>query len=118
MIPDAKRMRNRRVEIHILNQTDPQIAELGPFDIVIDDGSHVISDQEASFRNLWPVTTGIYLIEDCHNGYPQIDSAVAVVYPWVLVCERPKRMIRGKPSRELRQDEIDAINLYSDLSAS
>lgn len=86
-------------------------------DIVIDDGSHVKEHQEASFKALWPSTRGVYLCEDCHGGYPQFlaPEAIRYDYPWVRVLERPKRLIRGKPSRELRQDEIEAINLYSDV---
>jgi hypothetical protein len=39
-----------------------------PFDIVVDDGSHVASDQIASFTALWPsvVPGGWYVIEDLH----------------------------------------------------
>jgi cephalosporin hydroxylase len=87
---------------------------LGPFDIVIDDGSHVREHQEASFKALWPSTRGVYLIEDCHDGYPAVMpiGGLRSLYPWVYVMERPKRLIRGTPSRELRQDEILAIKLY------
>ena len=110
-------------QIHVISgdQANPdhlaKIAALGPFDIVIDDGSHYTADQEASFKALWGVTSGVYLIEDCHSGYPAIQASDALryKYPWVLVFERPKRVIRGKPSFELRPDEIDAINLYSDV---
>jgi cephalosporin hydroxylase len=88
----------------------------GPFDVVIDDGSHVVAHQEASFKALWPSTRGVYLIEDIHGAMPSLMGQDGLVtrYPWVLVVERPKRLIRGTPSRELRQDEIEAINLYGD----
>ena len=106
-----------RITIHTWDQSDDRMEWLGAFDIVIDDGSHVIAHQEISFRALWPSTVGVYLIEDCHQGYPYIDApgAITYQYPWVMVLERPKRLIRGTPSRELRQDEIEAINLYSDV---
>jgi hypothetical protein len=91
---------------------------LGPFDIVIDDGSHIKSDQEASFRALWPHTTDVYLIEDCHQGGPDLagapGSGFIETFPWVTVISKPRRLIRGTPSRELRQDEVDAIHRYSD----
>ena len=40
--------------------------ELGPFDIVIDDGGHYSDDQQVSFNALWPVVNsgGLYVIED------------------------------------------------------
>lgn len=96
---------------------------VGLFDIVIDDGSHVKAHQEASFLALWRYLNpgGIYLIEDCHDGYPALEVQMGTTqldylmyqYPWVAVIEKPKRLIRGTPSRELREDEIEAINLYS-----
>ncbi len=103
-----------QIEIFHTNQRNPP--NWIEWDIVIDDGSHVKSDQEASFKALWPRVQGVYLIEDCHGGFPEIvaPEALRTAYPWVLVLERPKRLIRGTPSRELRPDEIDAVNLYSD----
>lgn len=43
----------------------------GPFDIVVDDGSHINSDVIASFLNLFPYVTktGIYIIEDLQTSY-------------------------------------------------
>jgi cephalosporin hydroxylase len=109
------------IDVVIADQSDEaQMEEVaqqfGPFDIVIDDGSHVKEHQIASFNAIWPRTKGPYLIEDCHTGYPDIQQTGGFVskYPWMMVIERPKRIIRGNPSREMRQDEVDAFNLYSD----
>ncbi len=98
-----------------LDQTDPTIAtEFGPFDIVIDDGSHRTEDQVLSFEHLWPRCTGVYLIEDCHSVLPAVRNVggLEYSYPQVVVYERPKRMIRGTPSRPLREDEVEARKLY------
>lgn len=93
----------------------------GPFDIVIDDGSHKITDQQISFCALWPHTTSIYLIEDIHGDKPHInpqDAASAHYYPWVMVFERDqrpmKRIVTGKPSRQLNHDEISAYGPIND----
>ncbi len=45
--------------------------DFGPFDIVLDDGSHVVKHQIASFRILFPFlkNEGIYLCEDTHTSY-------------------------------------------------
>lgn len=104
-----------QISIEIADQA--HLPLLGSFDIVIDDGSHRKSDQEASFKDLWPSTSGIYLFEDCHQAYPDITvtDGFLIPYPWVLVALRHQRIIRGNPSRELRQDEIEAINLHSHL---
>jgi 8-demethyl-8-(2-methoxy-alpha-L-rhamnosyl)tetracenomycin-C 3'-O-methyltransferase len=46
-------------------------AEFGPFDIVIDDASHLSSLTIASWRILWPHLKpgGIYVVEDTHMAY-------------------------------------------------
>jgi hypothetical protein len=93
----------------------------GPFDIVIDDGSHIQAHQETSFKALWPDTRNVYLIEDCHSGFPNLhgfaDIASVATYRQVLVLEKGtpelKRVIRGTPSRPLNHDEIAAQRLYS-----
>jgi hypothetical protein len=47
------------------------IARSGPFDVVIDDGSHFWADQIASFRKLYPHVKpgGAYVVEDLHTSY-------------------------------------------------
>ena len=103
-----------QIQTHCIDQTNPILATFGPFDIVIDDGSHVAEHQMASFDILWPRCTGVYLIEDCHSVLPAVRNVggLKYSYPWVVVYERPKRMIRGTPSRPLREDEAEARKLY------
>lgn len=95
------------------------IAGMWSWDIVIDDGSHLPEHQAISFKAIWPkvIPGGVYIIEDIHDTPPYLEGCDGFLtrYPWIWVIERPRRVIRGKPSRELRQDEIEAINLYSDL---
>jgi hypothetical protein len=48
------------------------VDELGPFDVILDDGSHVTSHQIESFRYLFAhgmAEGGIYLVEDLHSNY-------------------------------------------------
>ena len=47
------------------------IDEMGGIDIVIDDGSHIMSDIKTSLEFLYPLLSdgGIYLIEDLHTAY-------------------------------------------------
>lgn len=111
--PDCKRFEEDRISIMVGDQTDSAILEtLGNFDIVIDDGSHVPAHQSTTFSYLWPSTRSVYLIEDCHSGYPNLVTLsmqpILHRYPWVIVAEKPERVIRGTPSRELRQDEQEA----------
>lgn len=61
------------IEIVLMDSTNPEIRErlqgLAPFDLIVDDGSHVIEDQLATFRNCFPLLAdgGYYFIEDAHG---------------------------------------------------
>lgn len=48
-----------------------QVAERGPFDVLIDDGSHDSEDQRISLAVLWPAVNpgGVYVVEDIHTSY-------------------------------------------------
>jgi SAM-dependent methyltransferase len=50
---------------------DRLVDEFGPFDIVIDDGSHIQAHVAASFSHLYPGLSknGVYLVEDLHTAY-------------------------------------------------
>lgn len=45
--------------------------EGGPFDIIVDDGSHMCDHQIISFQTLWPhlKNGGLYIVEDVHSSY-------------------------------------------------
>ena len=112
--PRCGALAEEQIDIKIGNQADIEFLKgLGAFDIVIDDGSHNQMDQLASFETLWPKTRHVYLIEDCHDAAPRLAGApIVYYYPWVVVAEKPERLIRGDPSRDLRKDEIDAAERY------
>ena len=102
-----------QIQTYCLDQCDSHIIDLGPFDIVIDDGSHIGEHQRQSWEHLWGCTRGVYLIEDCHQGYPKLHyPELTYPYSWVVVLEKPERIIRGEPSRKLRLDEIEATARY------
>jgi len=55
--------------------------EQGPFDIIIDDASHVAKETENTFNNLYPFlkVNGIYIIEDWGAGYfPQWSHCIGM----------------------------------------
>lgn len=65
-----------RIKILRGSQSDPAfisqvIADYGPFDIVIDDGSHFSPDVVASLELLWPAVRqgGFYAVEDIQCAY-------------------------------------------------
>ena len=75
----------RGVHVHIGSQTDrtflaQMVLRYGPFDVIIDDGSHHSSHIITSFNHLFLTglkDPGIYLVEDLHANYwrPWRDSA-------------------------------------------
>jgi hypothetical protein len=67
----------RNVFIRIGDQSDPRfladvVREFGPFDLILDDGSHVCSHMITSFNHLFLdglKSPGIYLAEDTHANF-------------------------------------------------
>ena len=87
-INDKSEFTNERVKCVVLNQSKKEdLKEFAKninitFDIIIDDGSHHISDQQLTFGCLFPLLKddGIYVIEDLHTS----------------LCE-PNKMLYGRP---------------------
>lgn len=74
IVPACARFAESQIEVRIGDQSDPEflralIEEFGPFEVVIDDGSHVMSDILASFDALYEHTTEVYAVEDLHTAY-------------------------------------------------
>lgn len=74
--PDAKAHEEDQISVRIGDQSDERfllklVEEFGPFDIVIDDGSHICEHQIKSFNILYPYVKddGIYVVEDLHTNY-------------------------------------------------
>jgi len=75
-IEDKSALSRGRIKVFQCSQTDRErlsalCAEIGPFDLVIDDGSHVNAHQIESFRILWPAVKdgGWYVVEDVQTSY-------------------------------------------------
>jgi cephalosporin hydroxylase len=74
--PQCKQFEEDQIDIRIGAEQDPEflrsvIEEFGTPDIVLDDGSHVMSHVCASFAFLYPrlAKSGIYMVEDLHTAY-------------------------------------------------
>jgi len=74
--PQCKRYEQDQIEIHIGPQQDPGflqsvLDQVGTPDIVLDDGSHVMSHIAATFNFLYPkmLKNGVYAVEDLHTAY-------------------------------------------------
>ena len=66
-IGGVKFRRANATSLHMVEIAD----ELGPFDFIIDDGSHLSPDVIATFINLWHSVRpgGYYIVEDVHVSY-------------------------------------------------
>ena len=74
--PGCKVHESENVKIFIGSQSDPKflkdvIDEIGPIDILIDDGGHTMEQQITSFDCLYHMIkdSGVYLCEDLHTSY-------------------------------------------------
>jgi demethylmacrocin O-methyltransferase len=71
---DCRETHLDRIHLEVMDQSDASaLTEFarrnGPFDFVIDDGSHDPEHQIISFETLLPFTKHYYVIEDMHPGY-------------------------------------------------
>ena len=70
-----------RQRVFIGNQSKQEhlmamVMEANGFDLVIDDGSHNVEDQQETLKTLWPFLNpgGVYVVEDLHTSYHKFDK--------------------------------------------
>jgi hypothetical protein len=85
-IKDFLAIRRDRLTIFRGDQGNPKdlkriAAELGPLDVVIDDGSHASFHQQLTFAHLFPCVrqNGMYIVEDLHFQPPRLESMLPSV---------------------------------------
>lgn len=77
--PECVDQKSDRISVHIMDQGNKLdlevIASLGPWDIIIDDGSHYVPHILIAFSFLWPRVSpgGFYVMEDMRLSYANID---------------------------------------------
>ncbi|MGA8211456.1 MAG: class I SAM-dependent methyltransferase [Nocardioidaceae bacterium] len=74
--PKCKSLEQKRTKIFVGDQEDRDFLrsiadEIGPIDIVIEDGGHFFGQQINTFEEIFPRVTdnGVFLIEDLHTSY-------------------------------------------------
>jgi hypothetical protein len=108
--PICKQMESDQIEIRIGDQSDENflaslIEEFGSPDVVIDDGSHVMSDLSRTFHYLYPLTRsdGVYFVEDLHTCYwPEFGGGLQKPESFIEIA---KNLI----------DELNAIHTRGEL---
>ena len=73
---DTRRFETARTKVEIIDQSNAQdmidlAVRHGPFDIIIEDGSHLWEHQITSLKLLFPFVRvgGFYVVEDLHSNY-------------------------------------------------
>lgn len=82
--PECKTLEEDGTTIFIGDQSDPDFLrsiadEIGPVDVLIEDGGHRPEQQKTTFRVLYPLMSedGCFLIEDLHTSYwPAYDGGL------------------------------------------
>jgi hypothetical protein len=74
--PRCKAVEGEGISVLIGDQEDRAFLrslpdQLGPIDVVIDDGGHTMSQQTTTFEEVYPrvATDGVFLVEDLHTSY-------------------------------------------------
>lgn len=76
IVPDCVKHNSKRITVEIGDQTDENFLNSvsdkhGPFDMIVDDGSHICQHITRTFNVLFPSlkSGGVYIIEDTHASY-------------------------------------------------
>jgi cephalosporin hydroxylase len=129
---DKSALREDRISIYQGDQNDPAFLQEvnrleGPFDIIIDDGSHVQTHIITSFETLFPLlkTGGIYVIEDTQTSYwTKFEGSTAEMNTVTSAMNYFIKRIHAVNRTEWRKDElhpdlpdegIDSISFYHNL---
>jgi hypothetical protein len=124
--PGCKEFEEPGINIRIGSQNDPQflqtlIKEFGHIDIVIDDGSHLNSDQIETFRNLYPYVNknGLYFVEDVHTSYWEeyggANSSSFINYCKALIDILNADHSRGRIQPDLFTKQTYCMNFYDSI---
>ena len=112
--PATKRFETVRAAVELLDQSN--IEELtrlalkhGPFDIVIDDGSHVWDHQITSLRTLFPFVRhdGLYVVEDLQTNYGSLAATYRGVATSPCVDMLKRWLDLTLADEELPLDEVE-----------
>ena len=119
-----------RIETVRGDQSDPAVLErlraMGPFDVIIDDGSHQAAQLIATFNGLFNSVTpgGFYVIEDMHTAYDvdygggapgTHDTSVALIQRMVDAVNR-EHVESRYPEAAAPMPMIDALHVYPKIA--
>ena len=110
---------DKNVFVRIGSQADPHFldkvnAEFGPFDIILDDGSHKTHHQIISFGALFRSALkdgGCYMVEDTHSNYwlKHVDSDETFIDLSKQMIDMLHEPYLGRKETNFRQGHADAV---------
>jgi hypothetical protein len=117
-----------RIEVVIGDQDDRDFLtkvaeEHGPFDVVIEDGGHTMTQQINTFEVIWPHvrTGGVYLAEDLHTSYwtnyggGLREPASFIEYAKDLIDRQNAWHSRGQLKPDVYTKTIGGIHVYDSI---
>jgi hypothetical protein len=126
-IADRRSHEEDRIKIFQGDQNDPAVlaeiaARWGPFDIIIDDGSHVSEHIITTYFSLFPrlKANGLYVIEDLYLSYDESVGGSSVVFDSpktafgmikTLIDDMHYQYIRARKPQSYG-DQITEISIY------
>ena len=116
----AHEISERNVFVRIGSQADPNFlaevsGEFGPFDIILDDGSHKTHHQIISFGALFRAALkdgGCYMVEDVHTNYwiKHVDSPETFIELSKQMVDMLHEPYFNRKETEFRHEHPDALN--------
>jgi len=92
-VPESHKEYTKRVRLDIIDINELTISyfEYFPVDIAIDDGSHILSEQVAFVKLLYPIlrTGGLLIIEDVNDIEKTTEAMKELNYPFYIVNFNP-----------------------------
>jgi hypothetical protein len=117
-----------QIAVRVGNQSDKSflqgvVDEFGPPDVVLDDGSHIMSDVTETFRYLYSrmSQSGVYMVEDMHTAYwPETGGGLHAPTSFIeiaksLIDEMNAETSRGAVQPTAFTAETISIHFYESL---
>lgn len=118
--PQCAAFREDQIAVCIGNQSDTAfldrvLAEFGTPDIVLDDGSHRMSDVLATFRHLYPRLdrNGVYMVEDMHTAYwPKFEGGLRRQGSFIEYCKELIDEINGEYANNVTEFTHATLSMH------
>lgn len=130
--PQCKKFEEKQIKIFVGDQADASFLhrlckEIGPVDIIIDDGGHTMKQQITTFKEMWLNLRngGTYLIEDLHTSYWKLygggykKSGTFISFAKDLIDQMNAWHSKGIAKKYLRVDKytksVKAMHIYDSV---